>query len=154
MRNFKTADGRTYKIRLDRREVDRIASKTGLRLTDLLTNPIPIRAALSDEIRLTDLMLEVVGGQLKKAGRTPEQFCEAVDLAVMKRFADAVIDEVVDLCPEPKRSQIRKMVASKRAAEADRDARATKIMEEGGTVADVVRTGYPVPKPIREWSGV
>ena len=98
---------RQWDLRLDAPTVKRIAEKTGIKLTDLTSDPF-LRLA-TDPVLLIDVVWLVVEKQAKELGISDVEFGE--ECPDIDSVASSLVECVLDFFPQSRRSELQSLIS-------------------------------------------
>lgn len=116
MRTFKTSDGTEWRISVNVGTVKRCLEETGLRLTDLFASEGKIAEFFSDDLKFAEVLWSLIGPQAASAGKTVDDFFQAIDGTVIESAAESLLAEIVDFFQEPRRTLLRRVLEKYQAA--------------------------------------
>lgn len=116
MRTFVDNSGRTWTISVNVGSVKRMRD---LAKVDLMgeTLAVCIGKLSDDPLVLTEALWSILLPQAEKLGISQEEFAEAIGGEVIANATDALMDEIVDFFPGPKRKIMRRILDRTRDAE-------------------------------------
>lgn len=131
MRVFKDTEGREWTISVTVSAVKRVRDLCKLDLLDVVG---PDGGALgklsSDPVLLANVLYVLCKPKADERGITDEQFGEALAGDAIEAATAALLEDLVDFFPKPKREVLRKMLEAARRVEARQMERATVAMDQ------------------------
>jgi hypothetical protein len=116
MKSFKTKDGVEWTVEVTVGTVKRCLAETGLKLTDLFAADKRVGAFFADDVQFCLVLAAVIRPQLEERGKTTDDFLSVIDGTCVEQAVEALIGEVADFFPEPRKGQLKKMLAKYQAA--------------------------------------
>ena len=124
MKAFTDAKGRSWEIELNIRQMKRVRDILGVDLVNVIQTRSDgsiatdtIDRVANDPILLCDILWVLCEQQAKADGVTDEDFGRAMSGDAILGATDALLDEIVDFFPNPKRAILQRLVAAARRAE-------------------------------------
>lgn len=118
MRTFKTTDGTDWAVQVNVGTVKRVLDETGLKLTDLFAGDKRLDAFFADDVQFCLVLSAVVRPQLIAANKTTDDFLSLIDGTCVEQAVEALVGEVADFFPEPRKGQLKKVMEKYQAANA------------------------------------
>lgn len=109
MRTFKDAEGREWKVSVNIATVKRVKSLVEVDLLEAADGKLMYELS-EDPIKLVDTIYAICKTQADERGITDEQFGEAMLGDVISDANDALLEELCDFFPGPKRRILRKVL--------------------------------------------
>lgn len=135
---FQDRKSRTWELRLDAPTAKRIAEVTGVKLTDLATDPF-LRLS-TDPILLVDVIWLLVEKRAQELGIADTEFgenCPDIDI-----LANALVECVLGFFPLSRRSQLRSLISETQETHEQAIAETLSQMQtERGRMAETIATG-------------
>jgi hypothetical protein len=129
MKTFKTTDGTEWQVTVNVGTIKRCQDDTGLRLTDLFASAEKIGSFFADDVKFCEVLFSTIRPQAEAAGKTLDDFLAGIDGTVIEGAAEALLAELSDFFPEPRKGLLKKMLARYQAAH-------QKVMTEGVRAAE------------------
>jgi hypothetical protein len=129
MKTFKTTDGTEWQVVVNVGTIKRCMDDTGLRLTDLFASEAKIGEFFADDVRFCEVLFSVIRPQADAADKTLDDFLAGIDGTVIEGAAEALLAELSDFFPEPRKGLLKKVTARYQAAH-------LKLVTEGVLAAE------------------
>lgn len=136
MSSFRTTDGRQFLVPVNYLTVKRVRDLCGVNVLDILGPGERLASFLSDDVKLLEVLCAVVRPQLKELDWSDDQFFSVVDGEVIRGATEALIDEVANFFPEPRKGLVKKVIAKVRSAAQEMQTRQIAAAEEAIRKAD------------------
>jgi len=134
MSQFTTTDGMEWVLTVNVGTIKRVREQTGINLLSLVSSPAAVSEVFQDDARLAEVFAAVVQPQLTKAGRSLDDFFSCIDGTVIEQGAEALMREIVNFFPEPRRTVLlaamEKCMAANRAKDQAGAAAALAAIEQ------------------------
>lgn len=144
MKPFSTNDGTQYEVAVNVATVKRVRDLTGVDLLGLVGDQKAVSDAFADNVRICEVLCAVVRPQLQEAGRSDDDFFATIDGDVIEHATEALLAEIVNFFPDPKRTLLKKTLEKYQAAlqkvKAEGAAAAEKVMESLDFEASLLQT--------------
>lgn len=118
MRAFKTVDGTEWSVQVNVGTVKRVLDETGLKLTDLFAGDKRLNAFFADDVQFCLVLAAVVRPQLEERSKTTDEFLSVIDGTCVEQAVEALVGEVADFFPEPRKGQLKRVMAKYQTAHA------------------------------------
>lgn len=116
MSKFKTTDGREWVVAVNVGTVKRVREATGVNVLALISDQAAITDAFSDDVKLAEVIVSLIRPQLETAGVSDDQFFSAIDGTVIENATEALLAEVANFFPEPRRTVLLTAMAKVQTA--------------------------------------
>lgn len=136
MSSFKTTDGRTFYVPVNYLTVKRVRDLCGVNVLDILGPGEKLSSFLTDDVKLLEVVCAVVRPQLADIDWSDDKFFSVVDGEVIRAATEALIDEVANFFPEPRKGLVKKVIARVRSAAAEMQRRQVAAAEAALSQAD------------------
>lgn len=154
MKTFTTTDGTAWELRVNVGTIKRVHDETGLRLTDLFATNNKMAEFFSDDLKFCEVLFATVRPQAEKLGKTVDDFLSGIDGTVITEAVGALMEELADFFPEPRKGLLKKAMAKYREAEEKVTTEGVQNAERMLTEADFetliqqTRTSSPLSSPV------
>jgi hypothetical protein len=116
MKTFKTTDGTEWQVTVNVGTIKRVQDDTGLRLTDLFASAEKIGSFFADDVKFCEVLFSTIRPQAEAAGKTLDDFLAGIDGTVIEGAAEALLAELSDFFPEPRKGLLKKVTERYKAA--------------------------------------
>lgn len=110
MKTFRTNDGTEWRVVVNVLTIKRVMDLTGLRLTDLFSTADKIQEFFANEVRFCEVLYATIKPDADAAGKSIDDFLAVIDGSVFEAAAEALLAEVVDFFPEPRKGLLKKVL--------------------------------------------
>lgn len=128
MQSFTDADGRTWEIKIDSHQEERLHARLGLNLADALTGDLFLDWA-AQPAKMARLAWILIEPQAESRGVTPEDFGQAIYGETFDALEGALVDEVLHFFPRSQRQILQKALAKGKQLAKQGEQAAVKILE-------------------------
>ena len=141
---FATLSGRSFSVPVNYLTVKRVRELCGVNVLDILGPGEQLAGFLSDDVKLLEVLCAVVRPQLHELDMSDDEFFADINGETLRAATNALIDEVADFFPEPRKGLVKKVIAKVRSAAAEMERRQTAAADEAISKADF---GSALPMP-------
>lgn len=130
MHSFKDRDERAWNVELNVAQVRRVRDALGVNLLDV-GNGDMLADLAADPIALCDVLWVLCQQQAEAADITDEQFGRALVGDAIAEATDALLEELVDFFPSPRREVLRRVLSKVKEVDKRLQVRTEQLLEGG-----------------------